>query len=328
MTKNNNHPTCELCNNSEDLENYHKHLLNALLYQNHAQITKLWCSLHAISVIFKMPSSASFMRALHPQKTYHDAIEAIRKQDAREQDGAFLVVPYKNAEEPAVQFAIVIGITCGVTVNRTHPIKLLQINHNSKKGFSLKDDNQAVSADKLFDLLDYYVKGGAGAAQLQMIHKLAGFKDHENKTHEKSSLEMHRAIYNESDPGEHKSWFHADIFGHRATKILGQGHVKDGSFLVRYSFTKPGQYSLSVKVPSHHNNPSSVKHIRIVRHMDSKSNEQDGWCLEGMPSIVGKTLDELIDKYQDEPFVDDSRNAIKINVAHANRYRMVLPKMT
>ena len=37
-------------------------------------------------------------------------------------------------------------------------------------------------------------------------------------------------------------------------------------------------------------------------------------------------VDELIDKYQDEPFVDDSRNAIKINVAHANRYRMVLQK--
>merc|ERR1712226_1337152 len=136
----------------------------------------------------------------------------------------------------------------------------------------------------------------------------------------KSTLEMHRAIYNDSDPGEHKSWFHADIFGHRATKILGQQHVKDGSFLVRYSFTKPGQYSLSVKVPTHHNNPSSVKHIRIVKHIDPKTDRQDGWCLEGMPSIVGEDLDDLINKYQDEPFVDDSRNAIKINVTHAKRY--------
>jgi len=266
-----------------------------------------------------MPSSASFMRAVHSSKNVHDAVEAIRKQDARERDGAFLVVPFSNSEDAAVQFAIVIGITCGLNSNRQHPVKLLQIKY-TKKGFSLKDDTQAVSADKLFDLIDYYVKGGAGAAQLQMIHKISGFRDSEKKTHEKSSLEMHRAIYNESDPGEHRSWFHADIFGHRATKILGQQHVKDGSFLVRYSFTKPGQYSLSVKVPSHHNNPSSVKHIRIVKHVDGKSNEQDGWCLEGMPSIVGKTLDELIDKYQDEPFVDDSRNAIKINVAHANKY--------
>jgi len=266
-----------------------------------------------------MPSSASFMRAVHSSKNVHEAVEAIRKQDARERDGAFLVVPFSNSEDAAVQFAIVIGITCGLNSNRQHPVKLLQIKY-TKKGFSLKDDTQAVSADKLFDLIDYYVKGGAGATQLQMIHKISGFRDSEKKTHDKSSLEMHRAIYNESDPGEHRSWFHADIFGHRATKILGQQHVKDGSFLVRYSFTKPGQYSLSVKVPSHHNNPSSVKHIRIVKHVDGKSNEQDGWCLEGMPSIVGKTLDELIDKYQDEPFVDDSRNAIKINVAHANRY--------
>lgn len=92
-------------------------------------------------------------------------------------------------------------------------------------------------------------------------------------------------------------WFHGNLSGRDAEKlILERG--RNGSFLVRESQSKPGDYVLSVR------NDDKVTHVMIRwqdnRHYDVGGGEQFS------------TLSELIEHYKKNPMVETSGTVVKL----------------
>ena len=259
-----------------------------------------------------MPSSASFMRSFHADLNQEQAIELIKKQESTEREGSFLVTPCINQQYPEVKFVITVGLT---NVNQVDcPVKLLYINSLRNCTFSLKNVTEDIPFKNLYDLIDYHVMGGNGAEKLKRMHQCDPRRDvhPKNASITGSSLQMCKPI-NNKNPGERESWFHAGIFGFDAVKILGQEHVKKGSFLVRYSYLLgPQRYTLSVRVEPSENFASGVRHVVIEKF-------SRGWCLSGVPRISGVDLKSLVESLENE-VIDKSGNPFSICLKDALTY--------
>lgn len=99
-------------------------------------------------------------------------------------------------------------------------------------------------------------------------------------------------------------WFHGHLAGKEAEKLLSKGKV--GSFLVRESQSKPGDYVLNVKT-----NDDRVTHVMIR-------------CRDGKYDIGEKgdrfdTLTELIEHYKKNPMVETSGNGNVIHLINLKR---------
>lgn len=98
-------------------------------------------------------------------------------------------------------------------------------------------------------------------------------------------------------------WFHGHLAGKEAEKLLSKGKI--GSFLVRESNSKPGDYVLNVKT-----NDDRVTHVMIR-------------CRDGQYDIGGgdrfDTLTELIEHYKKNPMVETSGNGNVIHLINLKR---------
>jgi len=172
-------------------------------------------------------------------------------------------------------FIIFIGIS-GISKTPCHPVKFFNIKYENNRGFKLIADNHDIWIRTLHDLIDYYVSGGSGAKQLKIVYSMTKNQDLINQKGvniDKTSLDLRKPIYN-TNVGEQESWFHSNIFGHEASKILGKNSVETGSFLVRYSFSKPDCYTLSVKTQNSIKNIGIVKSRNNMYHLKGKTDPQ------------------------------------------------------
>ena len=85
----------------------------------------------------------------------------------------------------------------------------------------------------------------------------------------------------------YRSWFFGDIPREDAEEILEESSIKHGSFLIRNTGKKPGEYSLSLR------NMEEVNHFKINRR-------KKGFYLE--PNITFKTIPELVAHYNGQVF--------------------------
>ena len=82
------------------------------------------------------------------------------------------------------------------------------------------------------------------------------------------------------------SWYFGDISGADAEELLMQSSIDHGSFLVRNSGNRPGEYSLSLK------NMNKVKHFKISKPHD------ENFCLTSKETF--KTISELVAHYNNK----------------------------
>ena len=83
------------------------------------------------------------------------------------------------------------------------------------------------------------------------------------------------------------SWFFGDISREDAEELLEQSSIKDGSFLVRNTGKKSGEYSLSLR------NMEEVNHFKINR-------QKKGFYL--VPNVTFETISELVAHYSGQIF--------------------------
>ena len=116
-------------------------------------------------------------------------------------------------------------------------------------------------------------------------------------------------------------WFHGHLAGKEAEKLLSKGKI--GSFLVRESNSKPGDYVLNVKT-----NDDRVTHvmIRSVFFGPFSTNFCHSFiyrCRDGQYDIGGgdrfDTLTELIEHYKKNPMVETSGNGNVIHLINLKR---------
>lgn len=100
---------------------------------------------------------------------------------------------------------------------------------------------------------------------------------------------------NSSDPTAER-WFHGPLSGKEAEElVLEKG--KNGSFLVRESMSKPGDYVLSVRTDDR------VTHVKIISH-DNKYDVGGGEQFE--------SLSDLIEFYKKNPMVETSGTVVHL----------------
>lgn len=100
---------------------------------------------------------------------------------------------------------------------------------------------------------------------------------------------------NSSDPTAER-WFHGPLSGKEAEElVLEKG--KNGSFLVRESMSKPGDYVLSVRTDDR------VTHVKIISH-DNKFDVGGGEQFEN--------LSDLIEFYKKNPMVETSGTVVHL----------------
>lgn len=123
-----------------------------------------------------------------------------------------------------------------------------------------------------------------------------------------------------SDPTNER-WFHGNLSGKEAEKLVME-RGKNGSFLVRESHSKPGDYVLTVRTDD------KVTHVMIR-------------CTEGKFDVGGgerfESLSDLIDHYKSNPMVETSGtvvhlkqpfNATRITAATIESRVLILSKET
>lgn len=98
-----------------------------------------------------------------------------------------------------------------------------------------------------------------------------------------------------SDPTNER-WFHGNLSGKEAEKLVME-RGKNGSFLVRESHSKPGDYVLTVRTDD------KVTHVMIR-------------CTEGKFDVGGgerfESLSDLIDHYKSNPMVETSGTVVHL----------------
>lgn len=96
-----------------------------------------------------------------------------------------------------------------------------------------------------------------------------------------------RCRLNAADPTNER-WFHACLSGKDAEQLL-MTHGKNGSFLVRSSQTRPGEYALSVRIDE------KVTHV-FIRYQDGRYDVGGGEKFE--------SLTDLVEHYRKNPMVE------------------------
>lgn len=156
----------------------------------------------------------------------------------------------------------------------------------------------AVTHIKIQNTGDYYdLYGGKEFATLAEL--VSHYQTHKGELKEKSGriIELNFAIRSEDPTNER--WFHGQLSGSESAKMLEERGV-DGSFLVRQSQSKLGDFVLSVQCNGR------VTHIMIR-------------CLNGHPKVydIGggdqfNSLAELVNYYKANPIVETTGNVVHL----------------
>ncbi|XP_015790177.1 tyrosine-protein phosphatase non-receptor type 11 [Tetranychus urticae] len=155
--------------------------------------------------------------------------------------------------------------------------------------------NGQVTHIKIQNTGDYYdLYGGEKFATLAEL--VVFYIENQGQLKEKngSNIELKYPL-NSSDPTSER-WFHGALSGKEAEKLL-LDKGKNGSFLVRESMSKPGDYVLSVRTDD------KVTHV-IIRFQDNKYDVGGGEQFD--------SLSELIEYYKKNPMVETSGTVVHL----------------
>lgn len=142
------------------------------------------------------------------------------------------------------------------------------------------------------DFYDLY-----GGSQFASLAELVQFyAEGQGQLKEKSGVPIELKFpLNTADPTSER-WFHGALPGKEAERQLNE-KGKNGSFLVRESQSKPGDYVLSVRCDE------KVHHI-FIRHQGDKYDIGGGEQFDGLP--------ELIEHYKQNPMVESSGTVVTL----------------
>lgn len=196
-------------------------------------------------------------RWFHPNLS---TIDAERLLMERGLDGSFLVRPSRTS---AGQFSL--------SIKRNNTVTHIKIRHTN-------------------DLYDLH--GGEQFATLpELIQHYT-----ENPIKEKNGVayKLGKPITS-SDPTTER-WFHGSISGFMAEKLIREKGV-NGSFLVRESQSKVGDYVLTVRTKDESSQTDKITHV-VIRHFKNKYDIGGGGQFS--------TLTQLVEHYKRNPMVEES----------------------
>ncbi|KAG9509587.1 Tyrosine-protein phosphatase non-receptor type 11, partial [Fragariocoptes setiger] len=113
-------------------------------------------------------------------------------------------------------------------------------------------------------------------------------------------IELKRPL-NSSEPTNER-WFHGSISGHAAEKLILEKGVL-GSFLVRESQSKPGDYVLTVRTKNDQTSAEKVTNV-IIRHHNGKYDVGGGDEFD--------TLTELVEHYKRNPMIETGGTVVSM----------------
>jgi len=166
---------------------------------------------------------------------------------------------------------------------------------------SVRRNGQIITHIKIQNTGDFYdLYGGEKFATLSEL--VQHYMENGGQLREKSGevIELKYPL-NCADPTTER-WFHGHLTGKEADKLLNKG--KNGSFLVRESQSKPGDYVLSVRIDER------VTHV-IIRFRNGRFDI-------GEKGDRFDTLSELVEYYKQNPMVETSGNVIHLMQPHHN----------
>ncbi|KAK2147610.1 hypothetical protein LSH36_545g04026 [Paralvinella palmiformis] len=181
--------------------------------------------------------------------------------------------------------------------------------------------NDEVTHIKIQNTGDFYdLYGGEKFATLAELVQF--YTENQGTLKEKSGEVIHLKYPLYSDDPTTERWFHGHISGKEAEKLLQDKNVKNGSYLVRESYSQPGDFVLSVKVEE------KVTHV-MIRCKDGKFDVGGGEQFD--------TLPDLIEHYRKSPMVETSGtvvhlrqpiNTTKINVSRIRTRFLELERLS
>lgn len=158
--------------------------------------------------------------------------------------------------------------------------------------------NGSVTHIKIQNTGDFYdLYGGEKFATLSELVQF--YMENHGQLKEKSGeiIELKYPL-NCADPTTER-WFHGHLSGRAAEKLLEKG--KNGSFLVRESQTKPGDYVLSVR------SDDKTTHV-MIRCQDGRFDVGGGDLFD--------SLAELVDHYKRNPMITQASKNVNSTVVH------------
>lgn len=140
-----------------------------------------------------------------------------------------------------------------------------------------------------------------GGEQFPTITELIQYYS-ENQFKEKNGdiIELKRPL-NSSDPTTER-WFHGSLSGSEAERMMREKGV-NGSFLVRESQSKIGDYVLTVRTKDEVSQADKVTHV-IIRHHNNKYDVGGGERFN--------SLTDLVEYYKRNPMVETSGNVVNM----------------
>ncbi|KAI1283233.1 Tyrosine-protein phosphatase non-receptor type 11 [Halotydeus destructor] len=155
--------------------------------------------------------------------------------------------------------------------------------------------NGQVTHIKIQNTGDYYdLYGGEKFATLGELVQY--YMENQNQLKEKNGeiIELKYPL-NSSDPTSER-WFHGSLSGPEAARLMME-RGKNGSFLVRESQSKPGEYALTVRTDD------KVTHV-MIRYQDAQFDVYGGERFD--------SLSELIDYYKKNPMVETTGTVVHL----------------
>lgn len=194
-------------------------------------------------------------------------VEAERLLLNRGVDGSFLVRPSRSC---AGHFSL--------SIRRREKVTHIKIRHTGE----LYDLHGGEQFATLAELVQYYTDN-------QVIKEKNG-----------EVFELKRPL-NSSDPITER-WFHGSISGVDAERLIREKGT-NGSFLVRESQSKVGDYVLTVRTKDELSKADKVNHV-MIRHHDNKYDVGGGEKFD--------SLTELVEHYKQNPFVDSTGTVVNM----------------
>lgn len=148
------------------------------------------------------------------------------------------------------------------------------------------------------DYFDLY--GGEKFATLAEL--IQHFTERGNKLREKNGqiIELKYPL-NSADPTNER-WFHGPLIGKEAERVLKAENAKNGSYLVRESYSNPGDYVLSVRTGD-----DKVTHVMI-------SYQENKYSIGGGEQF--DALTDLVEHYKKNPMVESSGCVVHLKSAY------------
>jgi len=185
---------------------------------------------------------------------------------------------------------------------------LARPSHSNPGDFTLsvrrKNEVTHIKIQNCGDFYDLY--GGDKFATLsELVQYYTSESDASQLRERNGELILLKYPLNCADPTSER-WFHGQMSGREAEECLMMGKAKHGSFLVRLSQSKPGEYVMSVRVEER------VSHV-MIRCQDGKYDFGGGAQFE--------SLRELVEYYRTNPMVEQG-GAVVLLVTPFNATRI------